>query len=195
MAGGLLVAAIGFFAVTRVAGLGVEAVIIASTIYSLGLSPVFTLGIDAIIAAAPAERAGAAAALSETSSELGGALGIALLGSVASAIYRGSLGHVMLPDVPPDARMAALDTLGAAAGAAARLPPEGGGAVLLDAARAAFTHGMQTALTVCAIVSVALSVFVAVALRRARGRPGTSRVGSRRVSKDVPTDVPPIFGC
>jgi len=166
MAGGLVVAAVGFFAVTRVAGLGVEAVIIASTIYSLGLSPVFTLGIDAIIASAPAERAGAAAAVSETSSELGGALGIAVLGSVASAIYRGYLGQVGLPDVPPDARMAALDTFGAAAGAAARLPTGSGGAVLLDAARAAFTHGMQATLTVCAVISIALSVVAAVALRR-----------------------------
>ena len=165
MACGLVVAAIGFFAVTRVAGLGV--VIIASATYSLGLSPVFTLAIDAIIASAPAERAGAAAAVSETSSELGGALGIAVLGSVASAIYRGYLGHLGLPDVPPDARMAALDTLGAAAAAAARLPNESGGAVLLDAARAAFTHGMQATLTVCAVVSLALSVAAAVGLRRA----------------------------
>jgi DHA2 family multidrug resistance protein-like MFS transporter len=149
MAGGLVLAAIGFFAVTRVAGLGVEAVIIASTIYSLGLSPVFTLGIDAIIAAAPAERAGAAAALSETSSELGGALGIAVLGSVASAIYRGYLSSAGLPDVPP------------------RLRPDGGGVVLLDAARDAFTHGMQASLAVCAVVSLALSVVAAVALRRA----------------------------
>jgi DHA2 family multidrug resistance protein-like MFS transporter len=86
MAGGLLLAAIGFLTAPHVARLGVGAVIIASTVYSLGLSPVFTLGIDAIIAAAPAERAGAAAALSETGSELGGALGIAILGSLATGI-------------------------------------------------------------------------------------------------------------
>ena len=169
MAGGLVLAAIGFFAVTRVAGLGVEAIIIASTAYSLGLSPVFTLGIDAIIAAAPAERAGAAAALSETGSELGGALGIAVLGSVATAIYRGFLGHAGLLDigVPPEARKAALDTLGGAAAAAARLPSAGAGTLLLDTAKVAFTHALQVTLTVCAVVSMATSVVVAVALRRA----------------------------
>ncbi len=111
MAGGLVLAAIGFFAVACVAGLGVPAIIVASTVYSLGLSPVFTLGIDAIIATAPPERAGAASALSETSSELGGALGIAIVGSVA------------------------------------------------------FTRGLAAALIVCALVSVALAVLVAVTLR------------------------------
>jgi DHA2 family multidrug resistance protein-like MFS transporter len=167
MAGGLVLAALGFFAFTRVAGFGVEAVILASTAYSLGLSPVFTLGIDAIIAAAPAERAGAAAALSETSSELGGALGIAVLGSVANAIYRADLGRARLPAVPQEARQVALDTLGAATGAATRLRPDGGGAVLLETARAAFTHGVQATLTVCALVSLALALVAAFALRRA----------------------------
>jgi DHA2 family multidrug resistance protein-like MFS transporter len=183
MAGGLVLAAIGFFALPRVAGLGVEAVIIASTAYSLGLSPTFTLGIDAIIAAAPPERAGAAAALSETSSELGGALGIAILGSVATAIYRGYLGHAGLPGVPPEARKAALDTLGAAAGAAAQLRPSGAGTLLLDTAKAAFTRGMQVTLTICSVVSMALSVVAAVALRR-RPQPaaGTGGVPLQKVA-------------
>jgi DHA2 family multidrug resistance protein-like MFS transporter len=145
MAGGLVVAALGFFAVTRVAGLGVPAVIVASTAYSLGLSPVFTLGIDAIVTAVPAERAGAAAALSETGSELGGALGIAVLGSVASAIYRASLRQAGLPDV-------------------GIIAP---GGVLLEPARAAFTHAMQVTLTVCAVLALATSVVAAAALRRA----------------------------
>ena len=175
MAGGLMLAAIGFFAVTRVTGLGVEAVIIASTAYSLGLSPAFTLGIDAIIAAAPPERAGAAAALSETSSELGGALGIAILGSVATAIYRGYLGHAGLPDVPPEARKAALDTLGGAVATAAQLRTGGAGAVLLDTAKVAFTHALEVALVVCAVVSVALSLLATVALRRTPERNGAER--------------------
>lgn len=166
MAGGLVLAATGFFALPRVAGAGVEAVILASTLYSLGLSPVFTLGIDAIIGAAPAERAGSAAALSETGSELGGALGIAVLGSLATAIYRGSLSHAALSDIPLEARKAALDTLGGAAAAAAQLRGRGAGVSLLDGARAAFTHGLQVTLTVCAVVSAAMSVVAAVALRR-----------------------------
>jgi DHA2 family multidrug resistance protein-like MFS transporter len=182
MAGGLALAAIGFFAVTRVAGLGVEAVIIASTAYSLGLSPVFTLGIDAIIAAAPPERAGAAAALSETSSELGGALGIAILGSVATAIYRGYLGHAGLPDVPPEARKAALDTLGGAVATAAQLRTDAG-AVLLDAGKVAFTNALQVGLAVCAVISATLSIVAAIALRRA---PDLAAVIKRRRTTRIP---------
>jgi DHA2 family multidrug resistance protein-like MFS transporter len=191
MAGGLVLAAIGFFAVTQVAGRGVEAVIIASTVYSLGLSPVFTLGIDAIIAAAPAERAGAAAALSETSSELGGALGIAVLGSMATAIYRGSLGHIGLSDtdLPPEARKAALDTLGAAAAAAARLRSHGAGMALLDGARLAFTHALAVTLTVCAVVCAAMSVVTAVALRR---RHSWSRRSAPSKSPGVNASAPPV---
>ena len=198
MAGGLLLAAVGFFAVTRVAGLGVGAVIIATTVYSLGLSPCFTLGIDAIVAAAPAERAGAAAAVSETSSEFGGALGIAILGSVGAAIYRGYLGHAALPEVPDQARKAALDTLGAAAAAAAQLRPGEDGALLLDTAKAAFTHALEVVLTICAVVSALLSVVSAVALRRSRGaeRPielekvGENGRSSARAVRPAPRRVP-----
>jgi MFS transporter, DHA2 family, multidrug resistance protein len=167
MTGGLLLAALGFLAATRAVEHGPGALILASTIYSLGLSPVFTLGIDTIIAAAPAERAGAAAALSETFSELGGALGIALLGSLATMIYRSWLSHAGLPGVPAEARTAALDTLAAASSAAAHLPHQEAGRVLLEAARAAFTHALRVALTLCAALSALLAVLTASALRRA----------------------------
>ena len=65
---------------------------IASVVISLGLSPVITMATELIVGSAPQEKAGAASGISETSAELGGALGIALLGSVGTAVYRGSLG-------------------------------------------------------------------------------------------------------
>jgi DHA2 family multidrug resistance protein-like MFS transporter len=167
MAGGLVVAACGFFAVTRATGLGVEAIIIGSTVYSLGMSPVFTLGIDTIIAAAPPRRAGAASGISETSSELGGALGIAVLGSIGTAIYRGHFSGGVLAGVPAQARLAALDTLGGAVAASAQLPADGARALLLGTARLAFTHAMQVTLLLCAAVSVAAAIVSIIALRRA----------------------------
>jgi DHA2 family multidrug resistance protein-like MFS transporter len=168
MGGGLLLAALGFIAVTRLVGFGVEAIVIGSAIYSLGMSPVFTLGTDLIVGSAPPHRAGAAAAISETSSELGGALGIAILGSVGSAIYRGSLAGGALVGLPTRARSAALDTLGGAAAAAAELSPGGAGARLLEAARAAFTHALQLTLVLCAAVSVASAILALLALRGVR---------------------------
>ena len=78
--------------------------VIGSVLFSLGLAPVFTLGTDLVVGAAPPERAGAAAAISETSSELGGALGIAILGSIGTAIYRGDMALANLDGVPAEAR-------------------------------------------------------------------------------------------
>ena len=173
MTGGLILAACGFIAVTRATGFGVEAIIIGSTVYSLGMSPVFTLGIDTIIAAAPARRAGAASGISETSSELGGALGIAVLGSIGTAIYRGHLSEGALAGVPPVARHAALDTLGGAVAAAAQVPSDGARVVLLETAKFAFTHAMQVTLLLCAAVLIVTASVSVVALRRPRVRTAT----------------------
>jgi DHA2 family multidrug resistance protein-like MFS transporter len=64
---------------------------VGPTIGAIGLAFVITLVADLAVGAAPKERAGGAAATSETSSELGGALGLAILGSIGAAIYRGGI--------------------------------------------------------------------------------------------------------
>src|SRR5919106_5817446 len=88
MAAGLVISAAGFAVLSGLDGGSGLAVIVTSTVvFSLGLSPVFTLANDFIIGSAPPERAGAASAISETCSEFGGALGIAILGSIGTAIY------------------------------------------------------------------------------------------------------------
>ncbi|HEY3222076.1 MAG TPA: MFS transporter [Gemmatimonadales bacterium] len=153
MTAGLAVAAIGFALLARVGSGSALAVVVASTvIFSLGLSPVFTLANDIIISAAPPERAGAASAISETCSEFGGALGIAILGSIGTAIYRRAMAGSVLEG--------ARDTLGGAVAAAAQLPD--GGPALLDAARTAFTSGLR----VTAIASVLIVVGIAVLVQR-----------------------------
>ena len=70
------------------------ALIAGSVILSVGLAPVIILSTDLVVGAAPPERAGSASALSETSAELGGALGIAILGSVITAVYRAKMASV-----------------------------------------------------------------------------------------------------
>src|SRR5919106_347320 len=79
------------------AGSGFGVIVLGSVLFSLGTAPLFTLTNDLIIGAAPPERAGAAAGISETAAELGGALGIALLGSLATAIYGAALSRETLP--------------------------------------------------------------------------------------------------
>lgn len=98
MAGGLVLAALGYILLTQVSRTAGPGVLVAGMILqSIGLAPVFTLTNDLIIGAAPPERAGAAAGISETASELGGALGIALLGSLATAIYGSALARETIP--------------------------------------------------------------------------------------------------
>ena len=92
MAGGLAVAALGYLMVTQVhRAEGAWLVALGMVVQSVGMAPLFTLTNDLIIGSAPPERAGAASGISETASELGGALGIALFGSLATAVYGAAL--------------------------------------------------------------------------------------------------------
>jgi MFS transporter, DHA2 family, multidrug resistance protein len=165
---GLVVAAAGFVAFTRIdehTGLGV--IVLGSVAFSLGTAPVFTIATDLIIGSAPPERAGAAAGISETSAELGGALGIAFFGSIGIAVYRGTMADAIPAGVPPQGAHAAADTLGGAIEVAGALPAHIGPA-LVDAARDAFTQGVHLAAGVSAVGTIALAVFAAIALRRVR---------------------------
>jgi DHA2 family multidrug resistance protein-like MFS transporter len=133
----------------------------------LGVGPVGTLGTDIVVDAAPPERAGAASALSETATELGGALGIALLGSIGTAVYRGTLGDRLPRGVPARMVDASRDTLGGAVEAAGQLPPQVG-SDLLHVARAAFTQGLQVATLAAAAIGAAMALVAALRLRAAR---------------------------
>jgi DHA2 family multidrug resistance protein-like MFS transporter len=113
----------------------------------------------------PVERAGAASAISETSSELGGALGIAILGSIGTAVYRGAMAAGVPQGVASDAAAVAKATLGGAVAVAAQLP-DGLSAPLLDTARAAFAQAFEMAAGICAAVSVATAAVALVMLRR-----------------------------
>ena len=80
--------------------LGLAVVLVATVTLSLGLAPVFTLATDLVVGAAPPERAGVAAAISETGSEFGGAMGIAILGSIGTAVYRAGIGGEAAASIP-----------------------------------------------------------------------------------------------
>jgi MFS transporter, DHA2 family, multidrug resistance protein len=184
MAAGLLLAAVGFGVLTQVDGAsGLVVLVTGSVVFSLGLAPVFTLATDLTVGTAPPERAGAASALSETSSEFGGALGIAVLGSVGTAIYRGQVTDAVPAAVPPEAAAVARDTLGGAVAVAGQLPGQLG-AELLDAAREAFTQGFQVSFATSAAVAVGVAILVAVLLRRVR--PSSEPEGQPEPSQDGP---------
>src|SRR5262245_58565917 len=107
----LTLAAISLMVLTQVGGsIGLAVVVTASVIISLALSPVFNLTTELIVGSAPPERAGAASGISETGAELGGALGIAILGSLGTAVYRNQLGNHLPAGVPFEAGQTARDT-------------------------------------------------------------------------------------
>ena len=168
MGGGLGVAALGFAMLVVLPAEGGLAWMVSSTVISsLGLAPVFTLATDLVVGSAPPERAGVASAISETSSEFGGALGIAILGSIGAAIYRSTMADAVPVGLAGAAEVeAARSTLGGAVALAGQL---GGTASteLLDAGRAALLHGLRLTAGICAAVLLAVGALVAVRLRSA----------------------------
>lgn len=160
----LVVAATGFAILTQVDPAGsIATVVTGSVVFSVGLTPVVTLTTDIVVGAAPAERAGAAAALSETSNELGGTLGIAVLGSIAMAVYRGA----MASEPAAAASEAARATIGGAVAVAETLR-QAQSEPLLTAARTAFTDGMQLAAVISMSGLLATAIVAAVLLGRVR---------------------------
>ncbi|MGW8395235.1 MFS transporter [Streptomyces lydicus] len=139
-------------------------VLVASSVYASGLVMVMSLGNELAIGVAPPERAGSASALLESGTELGGALGMAILGSIGSAVYRGHMDDALPAGLPSGAADAARETLAGAAAVAGELPGRAGEA-LLATARTAFTDGLQTAVLVAAGV-MALAAALTIALLR-----------------------------
>jgi MFS transporter, DHA2 family, multidrug resistance protein len=165
VAGGLALAAVGIGLLTQVDAIsGLAVLVTGSVVMALGLSPVITVTTDLIVGTAPPERAGAASAISETGAEFGGALGIAILGSVGAAVYRSRIGDGFPAGVPRGAAVAARDTLGGAVADAERLPGRLGSAIL-DAAHQAFTSGLRTVALISVIVLTVLAVVVAMLLK------------------------------
>ena len=161
----LLVAAAGLAVLTQVGGSNGLAIVVGSSlVISLGLAPVFGLTTELIVGSAPPERAGAASGISETGSELGGALGISILGSIGVAIYRQDVAGALPSGVPADAATIARDTLGGAVAVAGELPAQVG-AALLAVAQDAFVQGMQVVAGISVVLAVGVAAYAVRTLR------------------------------
>ncbi|WP_051717635.1 MFS transporter [Streptomyces sp. NRRL F-5727] len=168
VAGGLLVAALGYGLLVLVGPVGGMPLLVAGFVAAFfGGGPIGALGTALVVGSAPPERAGSAAALSSVCGDLGAALGVALLGSLGTAVYQGS---VTVPDgVSPQLAEAVRSGADAALVAAQALPAgaaETAGRVL-DAAREAYTNGLNAAGAVCAVIAVASAAIAATTLRKA----------------------------
>jgi DHA2 family multidrug resistance protein-like MFS transporter len=168
MGGGLALAAIGAAIMLGLrlddAGISLGVLTAASLVMSLGLSPVVMLATELIVGSAPPEQAGAATGMSETSGELGGALGIAILGSLGTALYRRELAQEMPARVPAPVADVARDTLGGAMEVARTLPGDVAGA-LIATAHSSFLEALQLVAAVTAVVALLAAIGAAYALR------------------------------
>jgi DHA2 family multidrug resistance protein-like MFS transporter len=173
MAAGLAVAAAGFGVLTQTASLGLAVVVCGSAVFGLGLAPVTNLVVGMVLGSVPPHRAGAASGLSETSTEFGGALGIAILGSIGTAVYRYRVTDHIPPGISGAAARAISGTLGGAATAAGHLPRQAA-VMILGSARAAFTSGLSIVAGISAVIVAALAVVAAARLRRV-SPPGPAR--------------------
>ena len=166
LAGGFTLGAAGFGVLTRVHPDSHLVLLLAgATLLAAGLVAVATLVTEIVVGSGAAERTGSASALMETASELGGALGIAVLGSIGAAVFRSAITGQLPAGLPPSAVAAVQDGLPGAVAAARALPPAPAGA-LLAAARDAFSSGLHVVSVVGAAVLLAAALGVALTIRR-----------------------------
>jgi DHA2 family multidrug resistance protein-like MFS transporter len=134
---------------------------IAFAVLGAGMSVTAAPATGEIMSAVPLSKAGVGSAVNDTTRELGGALGIAILGSIANTAYRSSI-HLSGLGLPAGVRARGEDSIGAAAAIARAVP---GGNVVTSRAAAAFTDAFNVASAVSVGIVLALTV-VLVALSR-----------------------------
>ncbi|MFG3286807.1 MFS transporter [Streptomyces sp. NPDC048111] len=165
IAAGFLVGGAGYALLALLGTDSLWLLLAGTAIIGMGIVTVMALVSDMALASAPAEKAGSAASLLETGQEFGGALGMAVLGSIGTAVYRA--------DMPASAPPAARETLGAAVAGADR--------ALATVAQEAFVHGMQYA---AAGGTLLLLIAAVVAARLLRGPAEAARAAAAAQDED-----------
>ncbi|MDB6013819.1 MAG: hypothetical protein JWL65_6069 [Gammaproteobacteria bacterium] len=133
-------------------------VVLGNTLFAVGMAPVTVINSNLVVSAAPQEQSGSASALSETAVEFGGALGIALLGSLATFLYRSGISGTLPTGTPASTIETALRGIGAASSLPRNVE---GAAALRSAVQAAYTSAVGiTFLAGAALVLLAAAVAV-----------------------------------
>jgi len=175
LAAGLAVSALGFGVLGAVSvTTGLFAFVLGSIVYSLGLAPVYQVTTDSTVASLPTDKAGVAGATLETITNLGGALGIALFGSLAGAVYRSGTATTG----------SGTQTIGDALAEAGRLAPNQA-AELAHTAQNAFVDGFRLTAVLGAALLLAVAAATPRLLRRSRPRTRADHAGAEDVGVDV----------
>jgi DHA2 family multidrug resistance protein-like MFS transporter len=145
------------------------------------VGPVITLSTDVVVASAPPERAGMASGVSETGNELGSALGIALLGSIVTAVYRSQLGAAIPFGVTNSSAAAAKNSLGSAHNVAGGFHES-----LVQAANSAFTDGLEVAAAASGALMLGAAVVAWLFLVRRQASGGETQFEAPAPADSVP---------
>jgi dipeptide/tripeptide permease len=167
VAGGLALMALGFvIAATLSAGAAYWGPVVASMLLiAFGLGLCTAPATEAIMGSLPMEKAGVGSAVNDTTRELGGAFGVAVMGSVFSSVYGPRVVELLHGNaLPPAAVAAARESAAAAVGVAGQIPFPAVQQAVLGAARSAFLDGMHAGSWIAAGAAVVGAVLAAMFL-------------------------------
>jgi len=163
---GILIAAVGFFYFAGIAAVDVSYVkfAFAMCIVALGIGFVMSPATNSVMGAIPVNQAGVGSAMNNTTRQIGGALGVAVLGTILNSTYIAKIDAVPWPvQLPAQATGAIRDSIQGAHIVAQNLSNPLLSKMIVDQSNQAFTSGAQRALIVAAIimvVSVVLTLFI-----------------------------------
>jgi hypothetical protein len=155
--------------------------------FSSGASMAMAPATGNIMSAVPPAKAGVGSAVNDTTRELGGALGIAIFGSIVNTAYRNGidLGDLGLPAAQVHS---AEQSIGAATGIGAQLGREQGGAVL-ERAGSAFTDAFNTGMVVSTAIAFASAAVVLRTLSASREGAAAEAAGAVAVASDLEVEL------
>jgi MFS transporter, DHA2 family, multidrug resistance protein len=171
---GLVLEAVVLAALTQVgATSGTVFLIVGFTAFGIAT---IGLGTNLVVGSASPEKLGIAGSVAQMANEFGGMLGIALFGTLGTAVYRSQIHDGVPAGISAPSAATAGDSLAGATAVADNLPEPQGDA-LLTAARGAFTDGMHVVLAVGAVLLASVAMLIALNLRHIPpyGRPGPAQ--------------------
>ncbi|MGH4032903.1 MFS transporter [Actinomycetota bacterium Odt1-20B] len=165
IATGLAVQVVGYLLFTQIESTtGLPLVIAGFVVLYPAVSPSMALTTDLVVGSVPPEKAGAAGGLASTVNDLGISLGVAVVGTIGTAVYSDGLESKLPEGLPPEARAAADENLSGAVAAAQNLPDRLADP-LLTVTKDAFAHGLNVGAGIAAAIAAAGALIAAITLR------------------------------
>jgi MFS family permease len=185
MSSGLVLVATGLALTSRIAiDTPYPVLALFLVVTAAGMASTMAPATASIMTSLPLRKAGVGSAWNDTTRELGGALGVAVLGSIGASAYTSNLAEVLPPGLPAAVRDGAEASIGAAVQISSRLPGSIG-TDLAHAAKVAFVDATSEALLIGAAVVFIASILVARYMPAAAAIPGTAPAHGSPLADDA----------